>query len=190
MSESVPSDPSGDSGPADTTPVMPTVERFFRGLAESIFHAKLGVADIQLVDYLGDMLLRFTRTDAMYRVRRSNGQPALEVFEMLREAEKRIGLARREVHRHIGDFTLFWIGMYPESFRAVKSDPTDPFLNYCDQGKRAYRIASEIDGGSDRPPCEVLSRLSDEFEMCAYGLREVRREWEEGETAGGTGLVV
>lgn len=170
---------------------MPTIERFFRGLAESIFQSKLGVADVELVDYIGDLMLRFTSTEAMYRVRTAGGKPAGNVFDMLCEAEKRIGLARREVHRHIGDFTLFWLGMYPESVRRTKS-PTkiDHFLNYCDQGKRAYRIASQIEGGKDRPPCEVLSQLSDRFEMCAYGLREVRREWEEGGADGGHPLLI
>lgn len=170
---------------------MPSIERFFRGLAESIFQTKLGVVDVDLVDYISDLMLRFTSTDAMYRVRTASGRPAVNVFDMLGEAEKRIGLARREVHRHIGDFTLFWLGMYPESIRRMKS-PTkvDSFLNYCDHGKRAYRIASQIEGGEDRPACEVLSHLSDRFEMCAYGLREVRREWEEGDERGGGQLIV
>lgn len=168
----------------------PAIERFFRGLAEYVFQSRLGVADVELIDYIGDMLLRFIRVDSMYPVRRANGRPALEVFEMICEAEKRIGLARREVHRHIGDFTLFWSGMYPESVQKMKSSQRlDGFLSYCDQGKRAYRIASEIDGGSDRPPCEVLSRLSDQFEMCAYGLREVRREWETGDDHGNRLLI-
>ena len=170
---------------------MTTVERFFHGLAESIFHSKLGVADIQLVDYISDLMLRFTRTESMYRVRTAGGRPAANVYDMLVEAEKRIGLARREVHRHIGDFTLFWIGMYPESVRRMKSPANiDSFLDYCDQGKRAYRIASNIEGGEDRPPCQVLSRLSDQFEMCAYGLREVRREWEEGDGAADDRLLI
>ena len=82
---------------------------------------------------------------------------------MLCEAEKRIGLARREVHRHIGDFTLFWSGMYPESLRSVKS-PTvaDGFIDYCRQGKRAYAIAAEIEAGDDRPSCDLLYQLSEQ----------------------------
>jgi len=108
---------------------------------------------------------------------------------MLCEAEKRIGLARREVHRHIGDFTLFWTGMYPESLRRIQGGKSpDGFLDYCRQGKRAYRIAAEIEGGEDRPPCELLMRLSEQFELCAYGLREVRREWESGD--GGEGILM
>ena len=162
-----------------------TIERFFSGLSEFIFHSKLGVADVQLVDYLSDMMLRFVRVEAIHRVRKNNGRPATEVFQMLLEAEKRIGLARREVHRHIGDFTLFWSGMYPETLRRIKPEQSrDGFLDYCHQGKRAYAIAAEIEAGEDRPSSELLNRLSEQFELCAYGLREVRREWEEGDTSG------
>lgn len=165
------------------------LDRFFRGLSECIFHTKLGVADVQMVDYLSDLLSRFVRADSLHRVRRPDGQPVTEVFQMFSEAETRIGLARREIHRHIGDFTLFWSGMYPERLRRAKAGNADGFLNYCQQGKRAYAIAAEIEGGDERPPCELLQRLSEQFELCAYGLREVRREWEESGT-GGDGLLL
>ncbi|MDG2220669.1 MAG: hypothetical protein P8L85_04775 [Rubripirellula sp.] len=167
-----------------------TIERFFSGLNECIFQSKLGVVDVQLVDYLSDMMLRFVRFDSLHKVRHSDGRPATEIFQMLCEAENRIGLARREVHRHIGDFTLFWSGMYPESLRRMRPHETkDGFLDYCRQGKRAYAIAAEIEGGHDRPSSDVLQSLSDQFEMCAYGLREVRREWEEGESNGNDLLI-
>jgi len=176
----------GNGASEDESPQRSTLDRFFAGLSECIFHSKLGVADVQMIEYLSDLMLRFVRTESMHRVRRSSGQPATEVFQMLCEAEKRIGLARREVHRHIGDFTLFWTGMYPESLRHLQGHGSpDGFLNYCREGKRAYRIAAEIEGGEDRPPCDLLMRLSDQFEMCAYGLREVRREWETGDGAQG-----
>ncbi len=170
-------------------PDRSTLERFFSGLSEYIFQSKLGVADVQLIDYISDMLLRFARVESFHKVRRANGRPATEVFQMLCEAEQRIGLARREVHRHIGDFTLFWSGMYPESLRRIRPHKSaDGFLDYCRQGKRAYAIAAEIEGGSERPSSDLLQQLSDQFEMCAYGLREVRREWEEGQS--GDGLLL
>ncbi len=165
------------------------VERFFIGLSECIFHSKLGVVDVQLVDYVGEMLIRFIRADDIHRVRRPNGRPVTEVFQMFREAEQRIGLARREVHRHIGDFTLFWSGMYPESLQhSGSTSAANPFLDYCQQGKRAYAIAAEIEAGDERPSSDVLMALSDQFEMCAFGLREIRRELEEGST--GDGLLL
>ena len=91
-------------------------------------------------------MLRFVRLDAVHKVRRSNGRPATEVFQMLCEAEKRIGLAKRDIHRHIGDVTLFWSGMYPERLRRLRSEQSiDGYVDYCRQGKRAYAIAAEIE---------------------------------------------
>src|SRR4029450_5427260 len=89
--------------------------RFFAGLCECIFESRLGVADPPLVDYLSDLLLRFARLDSIHRVRNLSGRPVVEVADMLAEAENRIGLARRDVHRHIGDVTLFWTGSYLET---------------------------------------------------------------------------
>ncbi len=95
------------------------------------------------------------------------------------EGQERIGEARRDLHQHVGDFTLFWTGLYPESLRQMQSmERKDYFLDYCEQGKRAYYIASTIPGDDKKPHTGVLRRLSQEFEMCVYGLGEVRREWE------------
>jgi hypothetical protein len=176
--------PDGESADDNGTSA---VERFFRGVSEFIFHTKLGVVDVQLVDYVSDLLLRFVRVDSLYALRQSDGMRAKHLVQMIAEAERRIGLAKREVYRHVGDFTLFWSGMYPESLspRKSRSASPDQFLDYCRQGKRAYAIAAEIDGGHDRPPSELIQRMSEHFEMCAYGLREVRRHWEEDEQSGG-----
>ena len=108
---------------------------------------------------------------------------------MVVEAEKRIGEARREVHRHIGDYTLFWSGVYPEALRSMQGDDKkDHFINYCAQGKRAYKIASTIEGDRKSIPGSLLERMSAQFEMCAYGLREIRREWERRDDAGSSDI--
>ena len=89
------------------------------------------------------------------------------------------GRTTREVHRHIGDFALFWTGVYPEALGRLRSAACkDFFVDYCAQGKRSYYIASTFEDDPYRDEAPVLRRLSDEFELCAYGLREVRREWE------------
>ena len=175
---------------SDNSPNRSTIEQFFSGLSEYIFQSKLGVVDVQLIDYISDMLLRFVRMDTVHRVRRNNGRPATELLQMMVEAEKRIGLAKRDVHRHIGDVSLFWSGMYPERLRRLKPERSpDGFLDFCKQGKKAYAMAAEIKGDENRPSSDLLHQLSSEFEMCAYGLREVRREWERGSSEGGPLLL-
>lgn len=161
----------------------PPLERFFAGLSEYVFQTRMGVVDPPLVDYIGQLLARFCHRDAIYRVRNPSGRRLEEVAEMLAEAEARIGAARREVHRHIGDFTLFWTGVYPEALRQIRRHSRlDSFVDYCEQGKRAYYIASTIATDDDTAIDNgLLERLSHDFELCAYGLREVRREWERQE---------
>ena len=146
----------------------------------------LGVADPPLVDYLSLLLSRFVHVDAVYRLRNSKGRRLAEVADMMLEAEALApeGRTRREYYRHIGDFTLFWTGVYPEAVNRLRSALSkDYFIDYCQQGKRSYYIASTFEEDAYREEAPVLRRLSEDFELCAYGLNQVRREWERGQAA-------
>lgn len=167
------------------------LDRFFIGLSEYVFHSKLGVVDTQLVDYMSSLLIRFTRHDTQNKLRFRDGRLVSEVLTMMAEAEKRVGEAKREIHRHIGDYTLFWSGLYPEALQCSKEDEnSEHFANYCAQGKRAYRIASEIQGDENATSNSLLERMSANFEMCAYGLREIRNEWERRDGDGDKPLLL
>ena len=65
----------------------------------------------------------------------------------------------------------------------------DHFIDYCAQGKRSYYIASTFRDDPYRDEAPVLQRLSEEFELCAYGLNRVRREWERQPLEGGPPLL-
>lgn len=168
------------------------LRRFFAGLTESVFFGRLGIADPPLVEYLSELLVRFVRHDAMFGIRGPTGKRLVQVADMLAEADARKGAARRSVHRHIGDFSLFWTGVYPEMIaRLRRSGHADGLLDYQAQGKRAYYIASTIPVERSAAPADVLERLSHEFELCAFGLSEIRREWEhrDGDGTLAQGLI-
>ena len=157
------------------------IQRYFAGLAENTFHSQLGVVDPPMIDYLTDLLIRSIRSDMVHRIRSVTGKPLMSVHEMVAEASERLGDAKRDLHLHIGDFTLFWAGIYPEALRDGSHDSSGRFETYCTFGKRSYRIASEIEAVSeDAPSGTLLERLSDRYDLCCYGLREVRRQWESG----------
>jgi hypothetical protein len=169
------------------------LDRFFAGLSEQVFHGRLGIVDTELVDYISDLLVRFTKTDSLHRIRQLDGRPATEVVTLISEAEARVGVARREVHRHIGDFTLFWSGLYPEALQSLQGERRgDRLVSYHEEGKRAYALASSIDVDADtRPPAELLQRLSHDYDMCVFGLQEVRRIWEsEGPASGSSSQLL
>jgi hypothetical protein len=170
------------------------LRRLFAGITEQTFLSQLGVGDPHLIDYLSEMLLRFINMDALYRLRSSRGERLEEVVDMVFEAEALPpeGRTRREVYRHIGDLTLFWTGVYPESLQRIRLNlGKDQFVDYCEQGKRSYYLASTFEGEQYQEEVPVLRRLSEEFELVAYGLNQVRHEWEKYPTTPGMppGLV-
>src|SRR5579883_3256750 len=129
-----------------TKPEHP-LRRLFAALTEQTFLTTLGVADPPLVDYLSELLSRFVHVDSIFRLRSTQGKRLEEVADMMIEAEALPpeGRTRREVYRHIGDFTLFWTGVYPEALNRLRSVLSkDHFIDYCSQGKRSYYVASKI----------------------------------------------
>src|SRR5438876_11499200 len=145
------------------------LRRLFAGLTEQTFMTNLGVADPQLVDYLSILLSRFVHLDALHRFKNAQGKRIEEVVDMILEAEAlpATGRTRREYHRHIGDFTLFWTGVYPEALRRLQSVLNkDHFIDYCEHGKRSYYIASTFEEEHYRLEDPVLRRLSQELELC------------------------
>jgi hypothetical protein len=158
-------------------PRQQLLQRFFAGVTQAAFLERIGLADPPLVDYISDLLIRFVHVDDLHRVRNPTGRRLVQVAEMVAEAEQRVGPARREVHRHIGDYTLFWVGMYPEALYRLKSpDRKDYFVDYREQGKESYRIAGTADEEQHEGENVLFMRLSEQFELCSRGLFEVRRE--------------
>ncbi|HXG09273.1 MAG TPA: hypothetical protein VNK04_05740 [Gemmataceae bacterium] len=160
------------------------LRRMFAGFTEYTFVTHLGMGDPPLIDYLSELLSRFIHMDAIYRLRNAQGKRLEEVADMMLEAESlpAEGRTRREVYRHIGDFTLFWTGVYPEALNRLRARLSkDYFIDYCQQGKRSYYIASTFEDDPYRDEAPVLRRLSEQFELCAYGLNQVRREWERAQ---------
>jgi hypothetical protein len=166
------------------------LRRMFAGLAEHAFFSHLGVADPLLTDYLSGLMTRFLHFDAVYRLRNGAGRPITELTEMVVEAEQLPpgGRTRRDYYRHIGDFALFWTGVYPEFLeRARTGAGKDARVSYTVQGKRGYLITSRLEEAEHHDAeAGLYRRLSDEFELCAIGLRKVREEW-ENTTGGGPG---
>jgi hypothetical protein len=155
----------------------------FAGLAEHAFFSQLGVADPPLIDYLSGLLARFIHHDDVYRLRGASGRPLTELTEMVIEAERLPpgGITRRDYYRHIGDFALFWTGLFPEALERLRSRMCkDAMVSYTAQGKRGYLITSRMEEEQHHDAeAELFRRLSEQFEVCAVGLRKVREELDE-----------
>jgi hypothetical protein len=154
------------------------LRRFFDGALRASFR-DLALHDEAVATYLADLLTRFARTEQLFP-RGITGQRLECVVDLLLEAQALWQdpsfLPEREVtvRRHIGDYTLFMLGVFRERVEQLASTGY-----YVTQGQRAYRFVSEHDRASARPvrPAggSLFGRLADRFEGYARALDYARR---------------
>lgn len=154
------------------------IDRFFRGLTEYAFHTRLGVVDPPLVDYVSMLLVRFLRHDEIHALPGAGPAEMAGVTDMLRAVREHADEAAIEEYRHIGDYTLFWAGLYPEALRRLRRPGRqDHLLDYREAGKHAYWLASTLEPEEAAAERLLFERLSHDYDLCVEGLAEVRRAW-------------
>jgi len=107
--------------------------------------------------YLEEQILcEFISTDNLYKIRDATGRRLEDIAEMLIEGDVRLNAQSFEreylVHKHIGDYTLFMLGIFPEALNRRKGKEfilgslvipqADMSEHYELQGRRSYKIAS------------------------------------------------
>lgn len=157
---------------------MAELRRFFDRAIRASFQ-DLALRDDPATGYLADLLTRFARTDQLYP--RGRSVPRLEtVVDMLLDAQAVWQEATPHwepehevtIQRHIGDYTLFMTGIFPEHVERTASAGY-----YILRGKRAYRFVWEHDRASTagRSTAPVFRMLAERFESYARALDYARR---------------
>jgi hypothetical protein len=149
----------------------------------------VGLCDPHLTDYVTDLLLDFTHIDRFRVIRDAQGKRLEQIAAMLALGSDDAPASRldrdRVAYRRIGDYSLFWAGVYPEHLKRFACHASDVLLTYVSQGKRSYAIVSDLAGEDDALPASLFRHLAEDFEFCLYGLGLVRREWERAESHAG-----
>ena len=85
--------------------------------------------------------------------------------------------AERELRKNVGDFTLFFAGLFPEWLDSAlrrRRVGLDAFIDYVEAGKESYAIVSEFDDFDHAAEAPLFRRLSEHFELCVFGLNMVK----------------
>ena len=157
------------------------LDELFAELIARVFAGQLHVRERPLLRYLVGLLSRFAHRDELYAVRDAAGRPLEEVAAMLQEGDVLLAARsferERQVHKQVGDFTLFVTGLWPERPALIRqSGRADALLDYSRCGKESYYLASTFEQEPYRDEAPVLRQLSAEYEICQFGLRLVRAE--------------
>ena len=159
------------------------LEQFFHQAVRNSYEGKLGLNDPDVTSYVAHLLCEFSRSDKLYKVRDEMGRPIAELQEMVLAADPVNGTAasfdaERLIRKHIGDYSLFVAGMYPEAVepwrRHRRGHPSLEALVRA--GKESYYIVSQFNLFEYEKEAPLFGRLSDWFERCILGLTLVRQE--------------
>src|SRR3954470_8881717 len=110
-----------------------------------------GIDDIQISRYLARILTDFTHVNSLYRVRNAKGKRLEEVAEMLIESnpllEASSFIREREVRKHVGDYTMFVAGLFPEYVARLprRNFRVDALINNLRAGKNPYKWVASFD---------------------------------------------
>lgn len=123
-------------------------------------------------EYIEEQILcEFIHVDNLYKIRDAAGKPVEDIADMLAEGDVRLNASsfskEFQVHKHIGDYTLFMLGMFPMALAGRTGKEfilgklvipgSSLYEHYLLQGQRSYNLASEF---ADQ---ELFRKLSANF---------------------------
>lgn len=162
------------------------LQELFTELIHHHFDRDIGLRDQEVQDYISNVLTEFCECEQLFKVCSAQGRPLNDVGEMLLEADPIYGPApsfdrERQVRKHIGDYVLFFSGMFPESLNhfRLRRQRLENFVDLIKAGKESYFIVSKFDQFEYAKLAPLFGKLAREFEACVYGLNLVKGDLDE-----------
>lgn len=162
------------------------LHQLFLELVSRHFSDDVSVRDSAVSQYVARMLTDFCDATNLLKIRNVSGRPLHDVGEMLMEADPVFGPApsfdrEREVRKHIGDYTLFFTGMFPESINhlRLRRQRLEGFIDFMKAGKESYYIVSKFEHFEYAQAAPLFAHLSESFEQCVFGLNMVKNDLAE-----------
>ena len=158
-----------------------TLRGLFDELVTRNFEESLHLSDRDIILYIANLLTEFSRVEKLYSIRNAQGKPLEDVGEMLLASNPLLEASsfdrEREVRKHIGDFTLFFVGLFPEAVNRwrLRRQRLDSLIDYVRTGKESYFIVSEFNLFEYKESAPLFKKMSEQFESCVFGLNLVRR---------------
>jgi len=161
------------------------LEPFFQQAVRNSYEGRLGLGP-EITGYVSRMLCEFSEPDSLFRLRDAKNRLINRLDEMVKASDPIHGTARsfiaeRTIRKYIGDYTLFFTGMFPESINhlRLRRDRMESFVDWVKAGKESYYIVSKFDCFEYMKVAPLFQKLSSQFEQCVYGLNCVKNELQE-----------
>jgi len=162
------------------------LQQLFQDLVGQHYAHEIGIRDPQVVAYVSHLLAEFCEADQLFKIKDAFDRQLSDVGEMMLESDPVYGPApsfdrERQVRKHIGDFTLFFAGMFPESINhlRLRRQRLENLIDWVKAGKESYYIVSKFEHFEYAKVAPLFASLSQNFEGCVYGLNMAKNDLQE-----------
>jgi hypothetical protein len=166
-------------------PESSLLQQFFNHIVERNYE-DVGIRQPEVHAYVATLLTEFCEVENLYKIKNADGRPLADMGEMLLESDPVYGPApsfdrERQVRKHIGDYSLFFSGMFPESINhhRLRKYRLEGLLDFVKAGKESYYIVSKFEHFEYAKVAPLFRRMSQEFERLVYGLNQVKNDLQE-----------
>jgi hypothetical protein len=162
-----------------------SLQRLFGELVWRHFFEDIHLDEPQIASYVSSLLVTFSSSENLRCICNSAGRSLDDVGEMLIASNPLLDASsferERQVRKHVGDYTLFMTGLFPECVGKTRDNPQrlESFVDFVHAGKESYAIVSSFDQFEHKAEAPVFRNLSENFELCVVGLNLVKQDLQD-----------
>lgn len=138
--------------------------------------------------YIANLLTDFADFEAIRKIKDAQGKGVTTIRDLIYESEVALQTGdfdrEGEIHKHIGDFTLFFAGVFPEFLQYLQTKSAlhhpDYLFKHIVAGKSSYTAAAQhYRIKEDATKAFLCSDLSREFEINVLCINLVRNKLDQ-----------
>ena len=146
---------------------------YFYVLVRHVFR-RSGIEHRAVADYVAEVLAEFARAEQARCVVPGQANPLDYFFEMLSALQKADDRTSFYLRAHIGNYSLFLSGVFPDRIRFRAEARGFPDVKYYDaMGRTQYRVASDHRLAQRYELSQIFSVLSERFEATRLALNDI-----------------
>ncbi len=146
---------------------------YFYILVRHVFR-RAGIEDRTVADYVAEMLSEFARSEQSRCVIPGQPAPLDYFFEMLAALQTADDRTAFQIRAHIGNYSLFLSGIFPERIRERAERRGFPDLKYYEAlGRSQFSTASDHRLAQRYELTEVFSTLAERFGTTRLALNDI-----------------
>lgn len=146
---------------------------YFYILVRHVFK-RSAIPDRNVADYVAEMLAQFACAERARCVLPGQVNPLDYVFEMLAALQGADERARFHIRAHIGNYSLFLSGVFPDRIRVRAERRGFPDLKYYEKiGRAQFRAASDHQLAQRYEVSDIFGVLAERFETTRLALNDI-----------------